>query len=148
MSSWRTHDELHWSGGENTTCSHWALPHRVPFSQTVCRLSFHCPYLCMQLALKDCVVLLVGTYTPVEESDDESRMAITTQVAEAYAAQKGLTYVECNPLDPEAVSRVVTHLLVQVVRQWGTDTITRGKTYLTPVWCIPCYCYLRLQSAG
>ena len=77
---------------------------------------FHCPYHCTQLAPKDCVVLLVGTYTPVEESDDESRKAVTTQVAEAYTAQKGLTYVECNPLDPEAVSRVITHLLAQVVR--------------------------------
>ena len=37
----------------------------------------------MQLAPKDCVVLLVGTYTPVEESDDESKKAVTTQVAEA-----------------------------------------------------------------
>lgn len=86
-------------------------------------------YLSTQLAPKDCVKVLVGTCTPVEESDSSGGKMVSTQVAEAYAAQKGLTYVECNPLDSEAVSRVINHLLAQVVRQWGTDTITRGENH-------------------
>lgn len=86
-------------------------------------------YRSIQLAPKDCVKVLVGTCTPVEESDSSGGKMVSTQVAEAYAAQKGLTYVECNPLDSEAVSRVINHLLAQVVRQWGTDTITRGENH-------------------
>ena len=81
---------------------------------------------CTQLAPKDCVAVLVGTYTPVEESDDDGKI-VNTQMAEAYAERTGHSYVECDPLDPEAVSRVISHLMAQVVRRWGADTLTRGE---------------------
>lgn len=68
----------------------------------------------------------------MEESDDDTKI-VNTQMAEAYADRKGHSYVECDPLDPEAVSRVISHLMAQVVRQWGTDTITRGETRLTTI---------------
>ena len=88
----------------------------------------------------------MGTYTPAEESNGSSERVISTQAAEAYVGGKDLTYVECNPLDPEAVSRVITHLLAQVVRQWGTDTITRGETYMTPFF--PNYSFNHSQLNG
>ena len=88
----------------------------------------------------------MGTYTPAEESNDGSERLISKQTAEAYAGGKGLTYVECNPLDPEAVPRVITHLLALVVRQWGTDTITRGETCMTPFF--PNYSFNHSQLDG
>ena len=76
------------------------------------------------MAPKEAVILITGCLPSNQQ--DEFR-EVSREKAEAFAQREKLSYVECDPLDVEAVSRIFTNLIAQVYRRLGEDTLVKGE---------------------